>query len=69
MKYFIEVLHKKKLISNSNIEHFELKIQTEFTTKAKAETYLNNLPIITNEKNRLHICKHEENKPCELIEL
>jgi len=29
MKYFIEVLHKKKLISNSDIEHFELKTQTE----------------------------------------
>lgn len=67
MKYFIEVLHKKKLISNSDIEHFELKTQTEFPTKAKAKTHRKNLPIIANEKNRLHICKHDENKPCEIV--
>ena len=72
MKYFVEVLDKETKEELGRVRiYWNLKTQTEFTTKAKAKTNLKNLTITANQKKRVHICNHAstgKNKACEIIE-
>ena len=72
MKYFVEVLDKETKEELGRLRtYWNIKTKTEFTTKSNALTNLENLTISTNQKKRLHICKHTsngKNKPCEIIE-
>ena len=71
MKFFVEVLQKKTEESlNGKTEiYFELAIQTEYKTKAKAKHAFDGLTITENKIKRIHKCYHDEIKvkPCEIL--